>query len=101
VQRLRKVVKGHGLVFLLGEAPDSLWIEFAVLGECSQPVGSTPLPWWAGPKCQPARSQRPGARAWERRSRRCAAYAPDTAFEGLRERALALPKASRHARRFR
>ncbi len=32
MHRLRKVVKGEGLLFLLGQAPHCLWIEFAVLG---------------------------------------------------------------------
>jgi hypothetical protein len=45
VQRLRKVVKGQGLVFLLGQAPDGLWREFALLGECSQQAGSRRPPW--------------------------------------------------------
>jgi hypothetical protein len=45
VQRLRKVVEGERLVFLLGQAPDSLWIEPAVFGECSQSGGSGLPPW--------------------------------------------------------
>jgi hypothetical protein len=52
MQCLRKVVKAHGLVFLLGQAPDGLWREFALLGECSQQAGSRLPPWWAGPTCR-------------------------------------------------
>jgi hypothetical protein len=40
VQRLRKVVKGEGLVFLLYQSAHCLWREFTVLGECSRPVVS-------------------------------------------------------------
>jgi hypothetical protein len=58
MHRLRKVVKGQRLVFLLGQAPDSLWREFAIFGECSRPAVSALLPWWAGPKCPPVRFQR-------------------------------------------
>jgi hypothetical protein len=58
VQCLRKVVKGHGLVFLLPQTAHGLGREFAVLGECSRPVGSRHPPWWAVPKYPPARSQR-------------------------------------------
>jgi hypothetical protein len=40
MQRLRKLVKGEGFLLLLSQAPYRLWREFAVLGECSQPVAS-------------------------------------------------------------
>jgi hypothetical protein len=32
VHRLRKVVKGQGLVFLLGQAPHGLWVQLAISG---------------------------------------------------------------------
>jgi hypothetical protein len=67
VHRLRKVVEGQGLLFLLDQTPDSLWVEFAVLGECSRPVASRLPPCSAGPKCRPVRSRLAGAPVWERR----------------------------------
>jgi hypothetical protein len=42
VQRLRKVVKGQRLVFLLDQTAHGLWIEFAVLGFEGSKLGQMP-----------------------------------------------------------
>jgi len=45
VHRLRKLVKGQRLVFLLAQTAHRFGIELAIFSECSRQAGS-PLPAW-------------------------------------------------------
>ena len=52
VHALRELVKGHEVLFVLSQAAYGFGIAHSVLGECSLPVGSTPLVCSVAPKCQ-------------------------------------------------
>ena len=77
----RELVKRQGLLFLLSQASHRFWVALAVFGECSRSVGPRLPVCLVDPRCQRAQLEHHLALVWERHSRCCVAYAPDSVDE--------------------